>query len=79
MDDLSKDYVRKMDNARTKDEANRINSEFNARVKFEAGKLSEKEIEEYGQNQSWEEHQQKERLRKERYDARQRARERFRR
>ena len=80
--DLKEQYIKDIDNAKTKEEVLKITQEHNERMEFEMGKLSEEDKKEYEKSHSWEEMKQlrdeQDRLNKGAVDARNRARERFR-
>ncbi len=78
LQDLSEQYIKDLDNAQTKEDALEIIKNYRERSRFEINKLSEEEIKEYENNCSWEKHQEFKELEKERYNAINRAKERFR-
>lgn len=78
LQDLTEQYIKDLDNAQTKEEASGIIKNYKDRTKFEIKKLSEEEIKEYENNCSWEKYQELKELEKEKYNAINRAKERFR-
>lgn len=76
--DLNEQYIKDIDNARTKEEAIEIRREYKERTRFEVNKLSDEEKEEYNNNLTWEEAKKLKQLDEETRNAENRARERFR-
>lgn len=75
--DIKEQYIKDIDNARSKEEAVKITREYNERLEFESSKLSDKEKAEYEKRVEWNQYKEMKDLNEEAVKARNRAKERF--
>lgn len=75
--EVSEQYIKDLDNAKSKEEASKIRKEYRNRIKFESKKLSDEEIKEFEDSRSWDEYKEMKELNNRTIEAEKRAKERF--